>query len=239
MHFDAYGSIDAPAVIMLHGAFFADSFCRQYSLSDRYRLIIPHIKGFGRASAETFTADDAVAELEELLEQYAPACIVGYSLGAQLAFRMVCERPDWVRKAIIVSPWLINKEKINDEVIAGNLKMLYRLRNSLLSGLIGRSMGLSGQKRQEFSQSIRLVSEETVRNCIDNKISLDTEPHFAEISVPILALAGDREPEEIIGSVKRMAELNGNCRFELIKNARHNIPMAFARQFNQRMIDFL
>ncbi|MBQ7714777.1 MAG: alpha/beta hydrolase [Clostridia bacterium] len=238
MYFDEYGSKENPSVLMLHGAFFTDSFCRQYKLSDKYRLIVPHIKGFGRAANETFDADVAVRELEDLTERFAPVYLVGFSLGAQLAFRLVSEKPEYVRKAIIVSPWLVNKETITEEMMNGNLKMLSQLKNRLFSGVIGFSMGLSKEKRNEFSGSMRLVSEETVRKCVDNKISFETVPGFRKIKVPVLALAGSREAPDIIESVKRMSEINDYCRCELFENAKHNIPTAYAKRFNQKLTDF-
>ena len=82
------------------------------------------------------------------------------------------------------------------------------------------------------------MSEDTVRNCVDNGISIDTEPGFAACPVPMLALAGEKEPAEIQASVRRMAELNANCRCEIWEKAGHNIPPLFARRFNETVTAF-
>lgn len=239
MYFEELGHKDNSTVVLLHGAFFADSFVKQYSLSDRYHLVVPHIKGFGKSANELFTVDAAVAELVELIEKFAPVYLVGFSLGAQLAFKIISERSDLVKKAVIVSPWLINKDNISDDVINGNLKMLSQLKNKMFSGFMALSMGLPKPKRAELVNSMRLISKQTVINSVDNEISLENCQNFKKASVPVLALAGVKEPDDIIDSVKQMSELNDNCTYELWKNAKHNIPTAFSKQFIGKLRDFL
>lgn len=238
MYFEEYGKKENPTIIMLHGAFFADTFKKQYSLSNRYHLVLPHIKGFGKAAREEFIADDAAAELKELIKKYAPVNLIGFSLGAQLAFRLISEEPELFNKAVIVSPWLVDKDNITADIMNGNLKMLSQLKNKLFCRIMGLSMGLPKQKRKEFLESMQLVSEMTVKNSIDNNISFETLPEFAKSNVPILALAGEKEPDVIVYSVKHMAELNEHCVYEVWEKAKHNIPTMFAKRFNQKLDDF-
>lgn len=238
MYFEEYGTRTNPTIVMLHGAFFADSFLKQYSLCENYHLIVPHIMGFGKAAAETFTAEGTTTELLEFIERYAPVYLVGFSLGAQLAFRLVSKRPELFRKAVIISPWLVQKEQISEEMINGNLKMLSGLKNKFYCGIIGLSMGLSGQKRAELIASMQLVSEETVRNSVDNKISFESCPEFATSPVPILAFAGKKESEAIVDSVKQMAKANERCTCELWEGAKHDIPTLHSKQLNEKLRAF-
>ena len=55
--------------------------------------------------------------------------------------------------------------------------------------------------------------------------------------IPIIALVGGKEPKEVMDSVKRMAEINPNCRCEIWDKAAHNIPPMFAKRFNQLILD--
>lgn len=63
MYYDEYGSRELPTVILLHGAFFVDTYARQYSLQDRFHLVVPHIMGFGKAAGETFDTEEATRSL--------------------------------------------------------------------------------------------------------------------------------------------------------------------------------
>ncbi len=238
MYFEEYGKKENPTVIMLHGAFFTDTYSRQYALGDRFHLVIPHIRGFGKAANETFDADGVTSDFKELSEKYAPCFLVGFSLGAQLAFRLVAERPNLFKKAVIVSPWLINKSEIPDDMMSGNLKMLSRLKSKFVCRMIALSSGMPRQKAAEFVDSMQNVSEQTVRNCVDNKISFDTVKAFSDCGVPILALAGEKEPEDIRKSVEKMAEINKNCTVGIWKKAKHNIPMAYSEKFNSELESF-
>lgn len=238
MYFEEYGDREKPTIVMLHGAFFTGAFRKQYSLGDRYHLVLPHIKGFGKAAAETFTADEAAAELKAWIRPYAPVNLVGFSLGAQLAFRLLSEAPEQFRRAVIVSPWLTEKEKIPADIVRGNLKMLSQLQNQSFCRMTGFFMGLPKQERKDLLASMQLVSEKTVENSVDNHISFEAFPGFSQVRVPVLALAGAKEPEAVVCSVKRMAELNAHCTCELWEKAKHNIPIRFAKRFRQRLEDF-
>ena len=76
-------------------------------------------------------------------------------------------------------------------------------------------------------------AEETMHNIVYNGITIESGPKFADISIPVVALAGKKEQDEIIDSIKKMAEINRNCRFEIWDKAAHNIPPLFAKRFNE------
>ena len=233
------GDRGAPTVIMLHGAFFADAFGRQYPLSDRYHLVVPHIRGFGKAAGETFETGPALEEIRELVSQYdEPVYLIGFSLGAQLAFKLVSENPELFRKAILVSPFLLKQDAVPDQILEENLKMLRSMKNRVFCRAIALMNGLPKQARADFVESMQLVSEESVRNCVDNGISFDTVDGFSACGMPILALAGAKEQAAVTDSVKRMAELNPRCRCEIWDRAKHNIPPVFAKRFNETILSF-
>ncbi|MBR5430086.1 MAG: alpha/beta hydrolase [Firmicutes bacterium] len=239
MYCTELGSSDCPTIILLHGAFFVDAFGKQYPLSSRYHLVIPHIKGFGKAAGETFTAEAAAAELRDFIARRPePVDLIGFSLGAQLAFKLLCEDPALFRKAILVSPCLLPREELRDEMLQANLKMLRSLKREFSCNLIGLMNGLPRPARREFVRSMQLVSEATVRNCVDNGISLDSVRSFSACPVPSLALAGSREAAPVRDSVQRLAEMNPRCRCEIWDKAGHNIPPRFARRFNDTILNF-
>ena len=107
MYCEEFGQENDRVVVMLHGAFFTFAFGRQYCLADRYHIVVPHIMGFGRHTDRTFQTDEALAELEECVGGLGrKAGLVGFSLGAQLGYALICRRPDLFDKTVLVSPWL-------------------------------------------------------------------------------------------------------------------------------------
>ncbi len=78
-------------------------------LGDRYRLIMPDIRGCGRSTAglavENYTPDAAVADFEALMRvlNVEMVDLLGFSYGGLLAQRLALRAPRLVRKLIIAS----------------------------------------------------------------------------------------------------------------------------------------
>ena len=75
------------------------------------------------------------------------------------------------------------------------------------------------------------VKIETIRTSVDNGITFDSVRGFENVDYPVIALAGGKEQQSVLDSVKRMAETNNNCRYEIWEKAAHNIPPMFSKRF--------
>lgn len=114
-----------------------------------------------------------------------------------------------------------------------NKKQLKQLKNKLMCRVIGTMNGLPPKACKEFVAQMQNVKEETIYNVVYNGITIDTVPNFAAVSIPVIALAGGKEQEEIHNSVRKMSEINKNCRFDIWDKAAHNIPPLFTKRFNE------
>ena len=234
MKVEEYGNGNSKTIVMLHGAHFVHTFGRQYTLSKEYHIVIPHIMGFGDNTDRVFQTDACIKELADYIKSLnKKVMLIGFSLGAQLAFRLVAEYGELFESAIIVSPWLIKEEPFLSEIEKLNIKQLRQLKNKLICGFTGIINGLPPKACKEFVLQMQNVKEETIHNIVYNGITIDSVPKFADVSIPVIALAGEKEQAEILNSIKKMAEINENCRFEIWDKAGHNIPPLFAKKFNK------
>ena len=225
---------NSKTIVMLHGAHFVHTFGRQYSLSEKYHIVVPHIMGFGDNTDLAFQTDECIAELAEYIKSLNKrVTLIGFSLGAQLAFKLVAEYEELFESAIIVSPWLIKEEAKLSEAYEMNKKQLKQLKNKLMCRVIGTMNGLPPKACKEFVAQMQNVKAETIYNVVYNGITIDTVPNFAAVSIPVIALAGGKEQEEIHNSGRKMSEINKNCWFEIWDKAAHNIPPLFAKRFNE------
>ena len=96
--------------------------------------------------------------------------------------------------------------------------------------------GLPSAQRKEFVRQMQEVRIETIKNSVDNGITFDSVPGFENVDFPVIALAGAKEQQSVLNSVKRMAEINANCRYEIWEKAAHNIPPMFSKRFNSLMM---
>lgn len=233
MKIEEYGKENSSIIVMLHGANFVHCFTKQYALSEKYHIIVPHIMGFGEETDRVFETEKCVNELAEHIRSLGKkTLLVGFSLGAQLAFKLVSEYEDLFYAAIIVSPWLDKKEPMLSEVKRANEKQYASFKKKWLCNLIGMMNGLNPAQRKDFVRQMQNLKLETTRNAVDNGITFESVQGFSEVTIPIIALAGSKEQKEVKDSVKKMAELSTGCRYEIWDKAAHNIPLLFAKKFN-------
>ena len=219
---------------MLHGANYVHCFGRQYSLAEKYHVVVPHIMGFGNEAERAFDAEICIQELADYIRSFEnKVLLIGFSLGAQLAFKLISEHPELFYAAIIVSPWLNKEEPELSEVLRMNEKQFYSLKKKWLCIVIGMMNGLPSEQRKEFVRQMQQVKIETVRTSVDNGITFDSVPGFENVDFPVIALAGGKEQQSVLDSVRRMAETNNNCRYEIWEKAAHNIPPVFSTRFNK------
>lgn len=234
MYIEEYGNENGRTLVMLHGAHFVHTFGRQYSLAEKYHIVVPHIMGFGEHTDKVFQIDECIKELTAFIKGLnTKVMLVGFSLGAQLAFKLVSEHEELFECALIVSPWLIKEETFLSKISELNKKQLKSLKKKPLCAIIGILNGLPPKACKQFVRQMQNVTEETIYNVVYNGISLETTPTFANVSIPVVALAGAKEQEEVTESVKKMSELNPNCTYEIWDKAAHNIPPVFYKRFNK------
>ena len=240
MHFDEYGDRSNPTIVFLHGANFVHTFGMQYPLSDRYHLVVPHITGYGKEAERVFITENVIDELIDLISSFGKkVTLVGFSLGAQIAFRLAAEHEGFFNGAVIVSPWLIKEEPFLTEVLNANRKQLSMLKNKAVCSFTGMMNGLPKDARKEFVNQMQKVSIETVDNVVKNGITLDSVPAFRDADIPVIAIAGAREQAVVTDSVRIMAERGKNCRCEIWKGAAHNIPPVYYKKFNALLCKFV
>lgn len=240
MYFEEYGDKSKPIIVFLHGAFFVHAFGRQYPLSDKYYLVVPHIMGFGSDSDRIFDEDRFVSELAEFIGGLKrKVTVIGFSLGAQLAVKLAAEHAELLNGAIFVSPWLIKESAVLSEALAVNLKHYKSSRKRWFCALLGLMNGLPKAQRKVFVEQMQRLREETVCAMVNNKITIDTVGGLRGADIPMLALAGEKEPDSMKESIFALEKLNPRCRAEVWEKAAHNIPPMFYKRFNEEICEFM
>lgn len=236
MHFEEFGKEHEKTIVMLHAANYVHVFAKQYCLADEYHIIVPHLMGYGDETDKTFNTDEQIKTLAVFISSLGKkVALVGFSLGAQVGFKLLAEHPELFTCAVLVSPWLIKDRETLDKVVAANEKQLATFKKKWLCGLIARMNGFTKEQRISFVEQMQKVTPETVRNAVDNGITLESVSGFDKVEVPVLALAGAKEQDFVRDGVKKLSEMNKNFTSEIWEKAAHNIPPMFAKQFNERI----
>jgi pimeloyl-ACP methyl ester carboxylesterase len=240
MYYEEYGNRNLPTLIMLHGAGFVHSFVNQYSLSDRFHIVIPHLYGGGRESDTLFRTDETVNGIVEIIKSFNKdkVSLVGYSIGAQLIIPIVCRYEQLIDKAILASPWVCKTEK--------TVKYYSRLtawtypisKVKFLVKIQAKLVGLNKEQFEECFEYYRKMTKENLVAYIKDGIDIKNHPEFKDVKIPMLVLAGEKEDREMITSVNYLGEINPNCKVEIWEKYMHDIPFKNPEKFNKVIVDF-
>ena len=107
---DETGTTDGQRVILIHGLGASSAFWRPVAreLADRARTLVPDLLGFGSSLrlGTHFHLDDQAAAVVRLVERHGggPVVLAAHSYGAAVAVAVARERPDLVRRLVLVAP---------------------------------------------------------------------------------------------------------------------------------------
>ena len=110
VHYASYGGTGDP-VVLIHGL--GGSYLNWMSVGDRlairHRVYAPDLRGFGLTPlrlGQRATLESNQALLESFLEKVVrgPATLVGNSMGGRLALQVAANRPELVRRLVLVDP---------------------------------------------------------------------------------------------------------------------------------------
>jgi pimeloyl-ACP methyl ester carboxylesterase len=115
LEYEARGS--GEAVLLIHGSIIADAFdplIAEKSLSDQYRLINYHRRGYAGSSRPTGPVSliQQAADARTLLQQLGVerAHIVGHSYGGSIALQLALDTPEAVHSLSLLEPGLMTDE---------------------------------------------------------------------------------------------------------------------------------
>ena len=240
MHVDSYGTGHCETIVFLHGAHLVHSFYPEYVLREDFQLLIPHIMGFGEERHRIFDTETCLCELRTFLKTLTPpVTLVGFSLGAQLAYALLCDPIPVCSGAVLISPMLFKTRQELEKLERLDRKSGQALKKGTFSNLGGLIRSLPDPFRETFLRDLAEEQPETAKRMIFNPICLSEDSLFAKSPVPVLALAGAWEPESTKNSVRSLARLNPLCQYEIWENAAHNIPTAHAERLIATIRRFL
>ncbi len=241
MYYEKYGDELNPIILCLHGEGNVHCFSKQCEhLSRNYCVIVPHLPGYGRNEVKTFTTVEALTELVEFIPSLGKkVTLVGFSLGAQLAYVMACKAPQLFNGVIMISPWLLKDPADVEKAMKQASDNEKLSKNKLLVGFNALAMGLDKGEREENAEFAQNVSMTTILNSIDNGIKFEDFPSYNSVEIPMLALCGIKEGLEIRKTVRTLSMQNPRCAYDMWDGAAHNIPFKSASRLNKVVDEFV
>lgn len=222
--------------------------------SDGYRAIAWDMPGYGDSAPlvdMTFPAlVDAVSVLLDRLS-VTSAHLVGHSLGGMIAHTFALAKPERVRSLTLAatSDSFGRRQGAGPDpawrssFIEQHLGPLDRgasmaeLAPKLVKGLVGDEPDPRGLEQAILSMAA--VPEAGYRAAVHCLAGFDQEAALAEIEVPTLLIAGEKDPVAPPHVMQTMAQAMQDVRFEVLKGSGHLLHLEQPDAFNSLLRNFL
>lgn len=242
MFFDTYGEAQNPTLILLHGAAALDTFSHQYeSLARWFHVLVPHLPGAGEAAAEPYdpqaTADEVAAWIASL--NLGTVLLMGHSVGAELAVKLVSEHASLFSRAVFLSPWL-NASEATTRRYGKMARMTYgAVKNAGLLRMQAKYWGFSPEQTEKLVAYSPRIPLETYAAFFEKRIHLSELTGYSAVTIPMLAMCARGETAETKSSVRTLGEQNTNCLTVIFPQGSHDFVLRNYNLLNPMLLDFL
>ena len=242
MFFDAYGDAKNPTLVLLHGAAALDTFAHQYDLlARRFHVLVPHLPGAGEAAAEAYDPQATADSLAEWISSLAvgKVLVMGHSVGAELAVKLVSEHEALFSRAVFLSPWLYASERSASR-FAKFARMSYgAIKNTSLSRLQAKYWGFTPEQTEKMVAYSPRIPLETYVAFYEQRIHLSKLFGYAGVQIPMLAMCARGETAETKQSIRALGEQNTNCLTVIFPQGSHDFVLRNYELLNPMLLDFL
>ncbi|MEM0967582.1 MAG: alpha/beta fold hydrolase [Verrucomicrobiota bacterium] len=188
-----------------------------------------------RSIAETA---ERVAEVVDRLPVDRDVHLTGHSLGAYVGLEVLLKCPDRFSSALL-SGFHIGKLKKS-----ALLKLAYVVNEMIFSTpwlrrwYLPRLFG-EGAFAKRLIQEASKTKSGTIRRAGCQVVEATTLPSFQSLGLPVLAVAGDQEPEAIRSMPDRLAEKFPNVEGKLLENRGHLWPLLEPSLYAALLMDWI
>lgn len=246
VHYWSGGKADAPLVVFSHGATI-DHHEWDQTLAEagqHFRVVAWDMPGHGRSRPAKFTVDEAVACLSAILDAFdaKDAILVGHSAGGNLHQEFVFRHPQRVRAMVCLGcTWNFQKLNPFESMLVGLAKPIFNAYP--YKTLIDQSLAVSAlqsSSRNVMREAMeKLDKQEFIQIMLAATSFLHYEPGYV-IDKPLLLMVGDQEKTgNIAKAMPAWAEVEPDCKFVIIPNARHAANLDNPAFFHKHLLEFL
>jgi pimeloyl-ACP methyl ester carboxylesterase len=230
-YYEVHG--EGEPLLLMHGGFCTvETFAQQTpEFATRYRVYLPERRGHGRTAdpgeiSYALMAEDTIGFMEAL--GLASAHIVGYSDGGNTALLMAIQRPDLVRKLVVIGANFHNGGMAPVALAAMETATPDTFYPWLVKAYKENSPDGPDHFPIVFEKILRMWREEPTL----------TPDDLAGIQAPALVLVGDRD-WVVSEHTLAMFQAIPNAQLCVVPGATHGVPFEKAALVNEIVLDFL
>ena len=240
------GPVDAPTVVLLHGATLDhNAWLPQIdALQDRFHLVVPDLRAHGSSTGH-FDLDAAVHDMLALLDELPDdqVVLVGLSLGGNIAQELVRRAPERVR-GLVAADTTCNSAARHPLAASGGVAALQSqamLAGSRFPRQAARATAATPQAQQyALDANAHRSNQETVRILVSLLTSaLRPDPAY-RLPVPALLVHGAQDRlGDIAAGMRAWAQREPSADYAVIPEAGHTSNLDNPRAFTALVTTFL
>lgn len=222
-----------PPLVLLHGLSGSWRWWRRSidTLATRFRLLIPDLVGFGasRTRRPVPPLPDLAADLAEWIQARETGAVhlVGHSMGGQLAVHIAAERPELLRRLVLVDP--SGLPRVTGPVSA--LRFLWDIAPIWRWGDLRFLPVVMGDALRAGPTALSSAARRIVED--------DVRPLLPRIRARTLIVWGDLDTWIPTDHAERFRAAIPDARVAWLDGAGHNSMVDRPDQFNRVVLDFL
>lgn len=226
LHYEDEGS--GPLLILLHGGTGTGAYDWEFQrprLREKYRVVVPDLRGHGRSSDPEWQLDintigeDLLLLIDRIGQR--PAAIIGFSIGATAGLALLCRQPDLTAAFVAIGASVRGRPESVDDITAGPWPK--------------ELMALSHEHGGEdhWRKLRRRLGESWATH-----LNI-TEADLRQIAIPFLAVCGDRDRIEPPETALHIARTVPRGELLILPRAGHFVTRDRPAEFGVALDGFL
>lgn len=209
---------------------------KQLEYFRNYHCLVPDLPGHGLSSRMEFSIHSSAEEIVSLIQaktQGKQVILIGFSLGAQIAIKILSLYPDLVDYAIINSA-LVRPIPLANKITKPMIRLTYRLtKNRTFSKIQAKQLYIREEMFETYYKETMKMDRNTLIKILEENMSFCIPKEFSMSKAKILITAGNDEKKIMKKSVLDLLDKNINCKGLIIPNVGHGVSLALPDLFNQ------
>jgi 3-oxoadipate enol-lactonase len=227
-------------VLLIHGlGSRKEAWIPQHELANRYRLIIPDMRGHGETELnEGITIKNFALDIINLLEhlEIPSAFICGFSLGGIVAQELYKQRSDLVKGLILCNTTSYIPALLANKIVNESSKLLQKGEHDLVEHIVSRGLYDSVYK-EEARKAFHI--RDTYLEAAKAPIGINYFSLLPSIKKPVLLIGSTHDKVTPTLNIYLMKALIRQVHSEILKNTGHLSNIEQKELFNKHVTDFI
>lgn len=226
MHYKEYGDLHKPLMMLIHGGGVGGwMWDKQVQYFSDYHCVVPELIN----DDADFSIEECAKKLLSLIEEKAEnkrVMVIGFSLGAQIAIKMLSLQPQIIDYAIINSALVISS-LIAEKLIRPFIQLSFPLiKNKSFAKLQAKTLYVDEEYFEQYYQDSSKMKLDTLIKILQENMSFAIPQNFSKAQCKILVTVGEKEKGNMKKSAVHLVNSNPNCNGVVLSNSGHGVSLA-------------